>query len=157
MRVWIIRHGKADRDSDTGRDEDRRLAVRGERQAERLGAWLAEAEATPEVIYASPVERARRTGEILSEESGIELQQDDRLSTSGAVSSCLELIEQQSSRASIAIVGHNPTLENLVGVLVHGAGDAGVRLRTGEAAPLELDPESGVGSARLLEMVRFDD
>ena len=36
-RLTLFRHAKTERDSTTGRDFDRRLAERGEREAPRMG------------------------------------------------------------------------------------------------------------------------
>jgi len=41
MRVWIVRHGKAEANSALGKDADRALAPRGEEQARWLGRMIA--------------------------------------------------------------------------------------------------------------------
>jgi len=57
----------AERDMDVG------LSERGERQAEALGRWLGERGNRPTVVFASPYVRARRTAEIATEASGLDV------------------------------------------------------------------------------------
>ncbi len=80
-RLWIVRHGesagnvayleaeaaRAERIAITGRDIDVPLSALGARQAQAVGAWFArqDADARPQVIIASPYERARATADII--------------------------------------------------------------------------------------------
>ena len=72
MRLVIARHGKAEQDSPTGRDADRRLTLRGENQARWLGETLLATGFRDALVLTSQAERARRTAEILCEVLGIE-------------------------------------------------------------------------------------
>ena len=76
MRLFIIRHGKARRESHSGRDWDRKLRQRGHRQS----AWLAETIAADVAgageddvrLLTSPVVRAVQTSAPISEALGVD-------------------------------------------------------------------------------------
>lgn len=132
MRLHIIRHGKAEQSSPDGTDFARPLRPRGVRQATWLGQVLAHGAADgltagppPTVILASPVLRALNTAGILARELGLSVVIRPELSTSCDHHDVLRLLTSPPSdlptaalRAladgSLAIVGHNPTFEDLV-------------------------------------------
>ena len=67
-----------------------------------------------------------------------------------------EVIASHQGPRPIMLVGHNPTLEKLVGLLTRGPGQV-YDMRTGQAVLVELDPESPIGSGSLLQVLRLDD
>lgn len=151
MRVYIIRHGKAAQDSASGGDDDRALKGRGRRQAAWLGEWLAGEGRTPEVVVSSPILRAQQTAEIIVEMCGAPLRLEEDLSTRSQAGRVVDLLGRQEAE-SVAIVGHNPTLEQLAGVLSAGMG---VRIRTGEMVVVEGEAEPG--GARIVEVLRLEE
>lgn len=159
MRLYLIRHGKAERQSNSGLDADRRLAPRGERQAEWLGGALQAADDSPGRIVASPAARASRTAELIASALGLGVEHRDEVGLSTTSSQVIDLIAHAPAGACLALVGHNPTLSMVADVLVHGpTPSCRIGLRTGEAAVLELaDPADPVGSATLLGLLRLDD
>jgi len=157
--LQIIRHGKAEKDSDTGRDEDRPLRKRGERQASFLGDLLSSPERRPTLLLASPAVRARETARLIAAEVGVEPALVEPLEVGRSVDDAIALIAAQDSASPLALVGHNNQLEDLVNALLRPADDFG-HLRTGEAAVLEIEAdqiESPRGAARLLERLRLED
>lgn len=153
MHLYIIRHGKAEQDSSSGRDRDRELAPKGERQARWLGEQLAGASDAPTVIIASPFARADRTARLVNESLGVELIYDDRLIVDEPVSGASELIGEYGTGDSIALVGHNPQLGRLAGML---AKEPMFEMKTGMCAVFEItDPQNAHGSARLVEVMRM--
>ena len=119
LLLTLIRHGKAEKDSLSGQDEDRQLKPKGVKQAHFLGTLLATlpTDRRPEVILASPVTRAAETARIIAQLSSIPLEFHPELSTSSTHHDVMELLLTQLTNARqhrIAIVGHNPTLEELV-------------------------------------------
>lgn len=155
MRLFVVRHGKAERDAPSGRDEDRALRPRGERQASWLGHMLAASDEPPEIILSSGLARALGTARLIQDRLGCRVQTERALETGHGCSEVLRLLAARTE-SSIAIVGHNPTLEELVGVLVRGLG-ARAALRTGECAELDVDPGHAAGSARLRRMLRLEE
>lgn len=159
MRVYLIRHGKAERESDSGLDADRQLAPRGVRQSEWLGGVLRDADASPGRIVASPAARAATTAGLIAELLGLGVEHRDEVGLSTTSSRVIDLIAHAADEACLALVGHNPTLSMVADVLVHGpTPSCRIGLRTGEAAVLDLaDASDPVGSATLVGLLRLND
>lgn len=159
MRLYLIRHGKAQRHSGSGRDEDRVLAAKGREQARWLGINLRRSERPPERLLTSPAARAWETAVLIAEGLGVPAELDDRLSLATIPSAVIELISTLPADGSVALVGHNPTLSIVADLLCNGpTGGGGLELRTGQAAVLDLaDPEQPLGTAELLELLRAEE
>jgi len=154
MHLYIIRHGKAQQDSPTGRDRDRDLAPRGERQAQWLGEQLAGGGGAPTRIIASPFVRADQTARLVNETLGVDLIYDDRLVVDEPASGVFDLIAEQGTGDAVALVGHNPQLSRVCGML---AKESYFEMKTGMCAAFEItDPQNAHTTARLIEVVRFD-
>ena len=113
-RLILLRHGKAEADSDSGDDFDRRLAPRGIRESAEMGAQLADMGFKPEVALVSPAARARGTWESASPAfPGAETRFDDQLyhADSGTIRRAAETAGK--SCATVMVVGHNPGLQEL--------------------------------------------
>jgi phosphohistidine phosphatase len=155
MRVYIVRHGKAETDSPTGRDEDRRLKGRGEKQSCYLAEYFSTAERRPALIVASRYERAFETARAIQQAVGCPLQTAPELEAGHPPSKAVELIRQHAADP-LMLVGHNPQLSELVWLLQHGAPAEDAGLRTGEAVVVEVDRSDPVGTGHEIERVRMD-
>ncbi len=156
MHLIIVRHGKAHKDSATGRDEDRTLTGRGRRQAEWLGQHLNAKGPSPRVIVTSPLARAAETAGLIHEHLKIELCTDPRLGTDTSIEAVMELIAEQKDEC-VMVVGHNPTLSVVAGALTaHGAKKTG-ELRTGEAIVLKFKGGAGPGRGEVEATLRLDE
>ena len=165
MRLYLMRHGKAEKKSPTGRDEDRPLQHRGQRQSRWMGQTMAQADRSerPGLILTSPAVRAVQTANILVELLGCEVRRDPRLSLGMPAEDVLELIREfqpvaVSGGSAMVLVGHNPQLEIILPTLVPGLSHEQSEMRTGEAALLSV-PESGAieGRATLVRRMRSSD
>lgn len=161
MRLYIVRHGKAQRDSPSGRDRDRPLQPRGERQALWLGRLLAErrSDQRPGVILSSPFVRARDTARLLQQSLPMcEMVLDEALELGGAPEDVIELVNRHAAHDPAMIVGHNPQLEVLLEILAHGLASHAAALRTGECAVLDFKgPRIAPGEGTLVESLRLED
>lgn len=156
VRVIIVRHGKAEADAPSGREEDRRLKQRGERQAR----WLAEhfAAEPPAMILSSGHERAIATATIIHEHTRSPLHTERRLEVGRSASQALDLIADHAGECAdraLMVVGHNPQLGQLLWVLTQGAPPQQADLRTGEAVILEVSPDQAIGRARVVARLRL--
>jgi phosphohistidine phosphatase len=154
--IWIIRHGKADQESPTGRDADRPLRPRGQRQARWLAAQLAGRDDAPRRLFASPAARARATGEIVAEGLGLAAEFDERLlvdEPAGPVVDLLGALWQADAALRVAVVGHNPQLSMLARAL--GAPDCA--LRTGEAVAIAFAGELELGAGAVVGALRLEE
>jgi phosphohistidine phosphatase len=165
MRLVIVRHGKAERESSTGRDDERLLTRKGERQSEFLGRSFADDGAPPDLILSSGVLRAIQTARIIRRSiPDASIRVEAPLESGEPVSAAVELIMRARARLltrpGLMVVGHNPQLEGLLGLLVNGQGAPSLPLRTGEAAVLESPDDAGaliIGACPLVERRRLDD
>lgn len=111
----VVRHAKSDW-STALPDRERPLAARGRRQAPLCGAWLAARLPDIDLAVVSPATRARQTWALVA----------DRLPSPPPQRVCEELYSGAArdvvagldvSLSTVALVGHNPGLEDLVSSL----------------------------------------
>jgi len=117
--LLLVRHAKSSwRHADLA-DHERPLNKRGKRDAPRMGRLLRDEGLTPDVILSSTAERAQKTAQAITETSGckggIELVED---LYHGGPSACITLLRRLPDRCErVAVVGHNPGIEDLLTVL----------------------------------------
>lgn len=157
MRLVIARHGKAEADSPTGRDADRRLTPLGERQAEWLGQQLLTSGYADALVLASVAERARKTAEIICSVLGTRPTFAPGLMLGRTAGEALGVVESHRTHPRVVLVGHNPTVSELASILTHGLGCSALGLKTGSAAIMELKDEPAPGIASLCGIIRLDD
>ena len=157
MRLWVVRHGKAEQSSPTGRDGDRPLMERGKRQASWLGETIAGKKKRPRLILSSGLARAIATARLIQERLGCTLEIAHALETGHTVGEAVDLINARIDEGGLMIVGHNPTFGELVWALERGVPIHEAAMRTGEAVVLEFDAGFGVGRGRLHRRLRLDE
>jgi len=122
-RLILFRHGKAEPESASGEDFDRRLAARGARESAQMGAQLAEMGFSPDLVLVSPAARTRETWTAAEPHfPGAKASFDTDLyhADSGAVRR--EAERAGKTAGTVMIVGHNPGLQELaVQLLTEGA------------------------------------
>lgn len=149
--LYLLRHGKAERESASGEDFDRTLDARGRRDSAAMGQFLAGRDWKPALIVTSPAARTLQTAEIVEgswdkppkrrAEKSLYLAEPDRIAAS--VQGLADALP------SAMIVGHNPGLEDFTGALAE-RGDKAARkalddgLTTCALAIIELDIERWV-------------
>lgn len=161
MRVYVLRHGKAERDSPSGTDDDRALMARGKLQARFLADMFEAREAPldepPVAVFSSPVLRAARTARLVAEALDLPVKYEEALRTDQPVSGALELVRGRRGRGPVLLVGHNPQLEGLIRILAPDDPRVHEPLRTGELVLVRVvladDPPRGVIDDR----VRLDE
>lgn len=167
MRLIVVRHGKTHQDppeDSPGRDEDRVLKPRGIRQSKFLGEHFARLEHSPRLIVSSGIERAITTAKLINDHLGVEHRVDQVLEFGPTPSQAIEAtighahsVGLVDDPGGVMIVGHNPQLEGVLGLLLDGAGGSGYRVRTGEAFALQVDLEQLFGTAQLLWSARLEE
>ncbi|MGH9399001.1 MAG: phosphohistidine phosphatase SixA [Thermoanaerobaculia bacterium] len=158
MDIWLLRHAAAEEVSTTGRDADRELTPDGARRAERVARGLAALEPAIDLVLTSPYRRARQTAERAARALGLEknLRETRALEPGRDPRDILEELRAEQG-AGVLLVGHEPQLGTLLGILVAG-GQAAFPLKKAMAAWVAA--EGGEGTlkallpARVLERVR---
>ncbi len=138
--LLILRHAKSSWKDDTLPDHDRPLNKRGKQDAPRMGKLLQEKGLVPDLIISSTAKRARKTAEMVAEESGYEgeIQLERDLYAFEPTAYLDELAQIEDHYQIVLIVGHNPGLEELVEQLT---GEF-ARLPTAALAQVSLPVES---------------
>lgn len=136
----ILRHAKSSWKDDSLDDHDRPLSKRGLRDAPRMGQLLRDQGLVPEAILSSTARRARETALAVAAATGFP--DDVRFARSLYASSPDEYLQALSelpdTAGHVLVVGHNPTVEALLAVLV----GEGHEMPTAALAIVELAIES---------------
>lgn len=149
MRLWILRHGEAERH--TQRDSERNLTAQGELDARAAGSYLASVAAPTLRILASPYRRAQQTaqcvlialpGKIIATVDWLTPDDDPKIALG-------ELAKLRDSE--VLLVSHQPLVSALAGLLTHGDYRAGPAMGTATLAELDLSMVA-VGCGNLLSL-----
>ena len=143
--LTLFRHAKTERDSDSGRDFDRRLTDRGREDAKRIGAKIRELDLGFDLILSSPAARAAETAEL----AGLTPRFDQRI-YDASTGDLLAIVQEADAEVErLAMVGHNPGFERLASRLLGNH----IEMPTGSLVDLELPVDRwtdvGAGEARL--------
>jgi len=144
--LFVLRHGIAVPSGSTDLpDDERTLTPKGRKRMREIGRGLRRLGVAPERILASPLPRAWETAEIVAGVLGM----SDRLEAS-------EMLRADRDAATIRdwihtrtedrlmIVGHDPALSELLGLLVTGTTDFPLcELKKGAVAALSTRAEGG--------------
>ena len=143
MKLYLLRHGIA---ADLGaagcsRDADRPLTPKGKRRVRAIAAALKRLGVEPGLILTSPYLRARQTAEIVAEilRAKGRLRLCSHLIPSGDARHLIEFIQQEEPEADgVLLVGHEPYLSTLAGLLVTGGLSSTLTLKKGGVCLLNV-------------------
>ena len=139
--LLILRHGKAEEGAPSGRDRDRALTKRGERDAEAMGRHLrALVGRAPDAVVTSDARRARQTAVLAAAAVGFASAVTEEPAIYNAdVDTLLECVRLLPEAADcVLLVGHNPGFEQLAALLAAPGSDV-PELPTAGLAHLEFD------------------
>lgn len=152
MILYLLRHGIAADVSSTGArsDEQRPLSDDGTNKLTAAVEAYQKLMVPPDRILCSPLLRARQTAEILRDAFGsnLELEQTPALHHSIAPTKILAQLQGDliENLGAIALVGHEPHLGNLLGLLLSPSGRLSMPLTMGMMAAVEvLDAQAMTG------------
>jgi phosphohistidine phosphatase len=144
LSLLLLRHAKAANESI--KDHERSLAPRGQRDAVKIAHYLEASDLKPDLVMCSTAKRARLTlDSILTIWPDLNVSYENEIylaSTEMAVAH----LRQGGSANRILLVGHNPTMEDLLRVLTDqrntsnaALSDALSKYPTGALAELSID------------------
>lgn len=154
MHLLVIRHAIAmERDewAKSGRpDSDRPLTDTGRRRMRKNARGLQRVSPRPDVIVTSPWLRAADTARVVAETLGVErMETVDVMLPDHHPRDLATWLNERGDIATVAVVGHEPHLGELVTWFVGGQG-SNVEFKKGGACLLRLDDRADAGSALLL-------
>jgi phosphohistidine phosphatase len=113
-RLILFRHGKAERDSASGRDFDRRLAPRGVKEAAAQARVLADMGLSPDLVLVSPAARTRETWEAAAPAFAAPELRYERGLYNAEADNVRAVVETAADAPGVVmVVGHNPGLQDL--------------------------------------------
>jgi phosphohistidine phosphatase len=119
MRLYIVRHGEAERQITT--DEARALTPRGRDEVDALWRGLADTGVRPSRLLSSPYVRARQTADIIaSRYPGLARAELSLITPDGAPVRALAALAQMGAADGWTLVSHMPFVDLLCGALTDG-------------------------------------
>jgi phosphohistidine phosphatase len=160
-RLYLLRHAKSDWGEPGLADRDRPLSARGRKGAPMVAAYMAENDLRPALVLVSPALRVRQTLEFFSDVvSGARVEVEPDIYEAGVDDLLAVLRRAPDEATSVLLVGHNPTMQDLVLSLASGGpGLDSARAKFPTAALAVLDAEVdawsdlGPGSATMTHFV----
>ena len=136
IRIWVLRHGEAERD--TQHDPERALTERGKQHARAAGEWLASVASTDLRVLASPYRRAQQTAKKVL-----------KAFPEKTITTVEWLVPDFDPRAALdelatfrdselLLVSHQPLVSALIGLLVAADYRAGPPMETASLTELTM-------------------
>jgi len=143
MNLYIIRHAIAvdEGTSDSESDSQRPLTDKGRKKMRQIAKALHNLGVEFDLILSSPYVRARETAEILADVFKMKkkILFSDNLIPLGNPELLITEMNEKHSVDSMAVVGHEPHLSTLVGLLAAQNGKIDVTLKKGGVCYLSAD------------------
>ncbi len=154
MRLLLIRHAIAEEREDfarTGKDDSLRpLTDDGRRKMKQAARGLKGICPDIDLLATSPLTRAAQTGAILdSVYGGLQVVEIEELSPETTPAAFLLWLRQRKEE-TIAAIGHEPSLGQILSWLLTGTERRLLAFRKGGACLLDLPDEVAAGTATLL-------
>ena len=143
MRLWLLRHAKSSWDEPDLADRERPLAPRGERDADRMAAYIAASDIRPALILCSSGLRARQTlGRVFPAlGDAFEVRVEPAIYVFDPAPLLSRLRTVLDDVPSVMLVGHNPALQELALTIADGGdgiGDVAAKFPTCALAEIDL-------------------
>jgi phosphohistidine phosphatase len=121
--LYIVRHGIAVDPGTPGiPDDERPLTPKGEKRMREIARGLRKLDLKLDRIVTSPLPRARATAEILADVLDLkDLLEISTILQAGTAAGTIKRWLDERTEERLMIVGHNPSVTELVALLVHGS------------------------------------
>ncbi len=116
MDLILWRHAEAFEMREVQDDLDRALTPKGERQAQRMAAWLNQQLPSSTRVLVSPARRTQQTAAALDRKTKTVA----ALAPDAGVDALLHAVRWPDSREAVLVVGHQPTLGLVAAYLLSG-------------------------------------
>lgn len=128
-QLVLLRHAKAEPLGPDGEDFDRLLAERGRADAIRVGQFLVEQGAVPDLVLCSPAARTRQTLELMLPgwSKAPVIRHLPELYLARWLTIINQIRQVREDAATLMVVGHNPGLEEAARVLARPPQDTKTR------------------------------
>jgi len=150
-RLLLLRHAKTETDAPSGRDQDRRLDDRGQKDAAQLGEWIAQHPPVPDMVLVSPAVRAKQTWDLAWETMKqrvkapqVEFLPELYIADPAQILETIRTAPVPADPKTLMLVGHNPGMHEIALMLTGGGDPAAAKavadnLPTAGLAVLDFD------------------
>ena len=137
--LFLMRHAKAGPSQAGMADFDRPLVPEGVAASERIGEFIKSEGLVIDAVFSSAAVRARQTVEAVLQAAGLALniKYDERIYQAGPLQLLEVLSELERDVTSMLVVGHNPTMEELIKLCTQES----VHLSAGTLGQIEFEIE----------------
>jgi phosphohistidine phosphatase len=153
MKLYLVRHAIAFEPDPASwpDDRDRPLTPEGGKKFRQAARGLKTLVRMVDVVLSSPLVRAWRTAELLQNKAGWpQPTRFDQLQPGTPPSDVVDALQPHASAQSVALVGHEPSLHELLSYLLTGdPNNVRVTMKKGGVASLSLSDGPRAGSAGL--------
>ena len=149
MKLYLLRHGKADWPNWDRPDDERPLTEEGKKEVAAVAKLLSRLEITP-VILTSPLPRASQTAEIAGKHLKVKVHPEPLLRP-GFDAAHLRKILKNFSGKSLMVVGHEPDFTRTIFQITGGK----TKMSKAGVALVELEAGSMKGELRWLVPPKF--
>lgn len=119
--IFLLRHAQAG-SSDTGSDFDRPLTPQGLADAGALGRYIEQKNYKPEIVLCSAAKRTQETFKTLGIDANAQFMDEIYHAGRGELFAMLQKLDNEAQSAMI--VGHNPVIYALAGLLASSGPDS---------------------------------
>lgn len=119
-RIYLVRHAEAVRAGPGERDFDRGLSDEGYSEAEIVADKAADMGFTPDLVLCSTAARCRQTAEAFRRSIGEETLRIEYVDSlyNAPMNVYLDILSSQDAQNSLMLIGHNPTIEQILETLI---------------------------------------
>ena len=135
MKLYLVRHGKAQAADGTVEDAQRQLTPDGRKRLETEAQALARMGIDPAHIFSSPRVRARQTAEIIAGALHKTVEIREEVNYDFDIKAIATLIKELSPDAEVMFVGHEPTMSDVIYALT----GANVVMKVGSLARVDIE------------------
>lgn len=139
MKLYLLRHGKADWPEWEKPDDERPLTKKGRREVRRVAKMLCKLKASPRIILTSPLPRAQQTAEIAAKHLCVRVHEERALGKGFSAAKLREMLKRNKVD-ELMIVGHEPDFSAVIRAVTGGD----VELAKAGVARVDVD-EQGEG------------
>lgn len=135
-RIFLLRHGQAERDA--ARDELRNLTLQGRSEVAAVAEVIRAKGVLPVRIVSSPYVRARQTADIVAHAlSAGEVVEVPGVTPDDNPQRALQVLDTLSKHGDVMLVTHMPLIGALIGLLCDGMASSGPGVDTAAGVLLE--------------------
>ena len=147
MELILWRHADAEPGVD---DLERKLTVKGRKQAARVAGWLNARLPSRFTLYSSPAKRAQQTAKALD----APIETSELLAPDRSTADILRAVDWPNRDQLVIVVGHQPTLGRVVTRLLGSEGD--LSIQKGALWWIEARDKAGKAGVRVRAVVPPD-